>query len=123
MFGAMIKFVCATCGERLSVPDGHGGRKGVCPVCLAVNRIPLKGYAQTQPNTPVVAKLAQSSAPATPLNGGGAILPMTAVARPHQERSLPKPLKVALLVIAALAIVGAIWLALYLALRWAVPMN
>ena len=212
----MIKFVCASCGERLSVPDGHGGRKGVCPVCQAINRIPLKGYAQTQPNVPVVAKLAQipaappsppadpssewlpgptlcpadtatetvidkASAPQPPeaqiakeppsaptptepsgktpadshatsaprierviqnasgnptspalqVPGVSARLatkpglnaPSFAPARIHQERTLPKPVKIALLVISVLAIVGAIWLALYLALRWAVPVN
>src|ERR1700683_2354714 len=54
----MIKFVCASCGERLSVPEQHGGRKGVCPTCGAINRIPLKGYAETQPRAPVVARLA-----------------------------------------------------------------
>ncbi|MDB5290639.1 MAG: hypothetical protein JWL69_1880, partial [Phycisphaerales bacterium] len=43
----MIKFVCANCGERLSVPDAHGGKKGACPTCQAINRIPLKGYAET----------------------------------------------------------------------------
>lgn len=54
----MIKFVCASCGERLSVLDAHGGRKGVCPSCGAINRIPLKGYAETQPRAPIVARLA-----------------------------------------------------------------
>ncbi|MDB5305043.1 MAG: hypothetical protein JWM97_2592, partial [Phycisphaerales bacterium] len=52
----MIKFVCANCGERLSVPDAHGGKKGACPTCHAVNQIPLKGYAETQPRSPVIAR-------------------------------------------------------------------
>jgi hypothetical protein len=56
----MIKFVCTSCGERLSVPDAHGGKKGACPTCQTVNRIPLKGYAETQPKTPVVARAAAS---------------------------------------------------------------
>jgi len=58
----MIKFVCASCGERLSVPDQHGGRKGLCPICQGVNRIPLKGYAETQPNSPTIARNAPASA-------------------------------------------------------------
>lgn len=45
----MIRFVCGTCGERLSVPDAHAGRKGACPTCLAVNRIPLKGMSPGAP--------------------------------------------------------------------------
>jgi len=52
----MIKFVCASCGERLSVPDTHGGRRCVCPVCQAVSRIPLRGFAETQPDAPVIAR-------------------------------------------------------------------
>ena len=62
----MIKFVCASCEERLSVPDQHGGRKGICPSCGAINRIPLKGFAETQPNSPVIARPAGASAAPPP---------------------------------------------------------
>ncbi|HWE04754.1 MAG TPA: hypothetical protein VG326_20270 [Tepidisphaeraceae bacterium] len=50
------------------MPDQHGGRKGLCPICQGVNRIPLKGYAETQPNSPTVARTAPASAQ-TPMNG------------------------------------------------------
>ncbi|MDB5358176.1 MAG: hypothetical protein JWN24_4629 [Phycisphaerales bacterium] len=43
--------------------------------------------------------------------------------RPRKELRLPKPAKLALLILAALAFVGALYLALYFALRFAVPMN
>ena len=62
----MIKFLCVSCGERLSVPDQNAGRKGVCPTCKAINRIPLKGFPETQPNAPTIARSAgKPTSPAT----------------------------------------------------------
>jgi len=161
----MIKFVCSSCGERLSVPDLHGGRKGVCPSCHAVNRIPLKGFAETQPRTPVVARpdgglatqaretaaasttVAPSSKPPKSNRAPDARLPEPAkpdlvsdlprspapaaesflestlddspstYAPITKERRLPKKLKVALLILAALAVVAALYFALYFALQ------
>jgi hypothetical protein len=144
----MIKFVCASCGERLSVPDQHGGRKGVCPTCKAINRIPLKGSAETQPNAPVVARpdggietprleTGSSNAPAT-ARSKTAVQPApqppalevnpfaldptfddspASYAPIQVERRLPKKLKLALLILAALAVVGALYFALYFALQ------
>ena len=37
----MIRFACGTCKERLVVPDRHAGRKGKCPKCGTINRVPL----------------------------------------------------------------------------------
>src|SRR3982751_2339733 len=39
----MIRFACGTCGERLSVPEKYAGRKGACPNCGNVNRVPGGG--------------------------------------------------------------------------------
>lgn len=36
----MIRFRCATCHEKLSVPESAAGRKGKCPKCGEVNRVP-----------------------------------------------------------------------------------
>src|SRR3954467_3541868 len=36
----MIRFSCGTCGEKLSVPERYAGRKGACPNCGSVNRVP-----------------------------------------------------------------------------------
>ena len=36
----MIRFACGTCKERLVVPAHHAGRRGKCPNCGAVNRVP-----------------------------------------------------------------------------------
>src|SRR5688572_6353918 len=42
---AMIRFACGTCNERLSVPAKFAGRKGACPSCHAVNRVPAADQA------------------------------------------------------------------------------
>lgn len=161
----MIKFACAGCGERLSVPNQHGGRKAACPTCQAVNRVPLRGYAETQPNTPSVARAyvqqstslasappvelraeapapppepATDAAPASPAlllttevtpsperDAAPERVPIVTNPRARRslpnERSLPRGVKIALLVFAALAVVGALYLGLYFALRFAVP--
>ena len=75
----MIKFVCGGCGERLSVPDQHGGRKGVCPTCQTVNRIPLKGYAETASRAFEVKTPAKGAAPT----------PEGALSAPVRERMEP----------------------------------
>lgn len=36
----MIRFPCGACGEKLSVPEKYAGRKGACPNCGSVNRVP-----------------------------------------------------------------------------------
>jgi hypothetical protein len=36
----MIRFACGTCKERLVVPAHHAGRRGKCPNCGTVNRVP-----------------------------------------------------------------------------------
>lgn len=42
---AMIRFACGTCNERLSVPVKFAGRRGACPSCRAVNRVPAASEA------------------------------------------------------------------------------
>ena len=189
----MIKFVCGGCGERLSVPDQYAGRKGACPTCRFVNRIPLRGLVQTQPfvaagrdaarpaaepTSQAVDSTARGQASATappareaPVEAEATLTPLglpgSAAAeradlvlpdripdakgtrafaakaaedsprrqaaanaparrvepRARRERSLPRPLKIALLALAAAAFVGLLYLALYFALRMAVPMR
>jgi DNA-directed RNA polymerase subunit RPC12/RpoP len=165
---AMIKFVCSSCGERLSVPDQHAGRRGVCPNCHALNRIPLKGMppqtltAQNQSAQAAVAKTVEAPPPAKPAikvpadiaERSGRIegtqptsrlaMPSTSVApsRPvpapiepspfalppqsdepaemvelRKERRIPKPVKTALLIIAALVLVSALYFGLRFALN------
>src|SRR4051812_12843034 len=55
----MIRFACGTCKERLVVPVHHAGRRGKCPNCGTVNRVPRTSeFPATEPATAV--------APATP---------------------------------------------------------
>lgn len=37
----MIKFSCQKCGQRISVPDEHAGKKGKCPKCRILLLIPV----------------------------------------------------------------------------------
>jgi phage FluMu protein Com len=52
----MIRFRCASCDEKLSVPEKFGGRKGTCPNCGSVNRVPLPG-AEAAPAAPAAAPM------------------------------------------------------------------
>jgi hypothetical protein len=68
----MIRFSCGTCGEKLSVPEKYAGRKGACPNCGTVNRVP--GGPDAAPIKPVFVELPQptseqapSASPATEL--------------------------------------------------------
>jgi hypothetical protein len=36
----IIRFACSACGEKLSVPEKYAGRKGACPSCGSINRVP-----------------------------------------------------------------------------------
>ncbi len=36
----MIKFHCKNCGQKISVPDIHTGKKGKCPKCKAIIIVP-----------------------------------------------------------------------------------
>src|SRR4051812_43405908 len=36
-----IRFECSDCGKSLKVKDDHAGRKMRCPVCEAVNQVPV----------------------------------------------------------------------------------
>lgn len=144
----MIKFTCGECGERLSVPDQHAGRRGICPACKGVNRIPLKaqsdvGIQQKQQVTshapasapapaargatpwPVASASAEARAPIAPERSGpqafeffeepGEMIELKA------RRRLPQPVKLALLIVAALALVSVLYFGLLLALKAMVP--
>lgn len=56
----MVRFSCGTCGEKLSVPEKYAGRKGACPNCGSVNRVP--GGTHAAPIKPVFVDLPQPAA-------------------------------------------------------------
>ena len=62
----MIRFRCANCGEKLSVPDQYAGRKGKCPACQTPNRVPTADQAgrMTEIPFPPRAPARQEPAPA-----------------------------------------------------------
>jgi hypothetical protein len=63
----MIRFACGTCKERLVVPAHHAGRRGKCPNCGTVNRVPKASeFAGAEPGTSVPAV-----APAEATQGNG----------------------------------------------------
>jgi hypothetical protein len=45
----MIKFNCKKCGQKLSVPETHAGKKGKCPMCKNIIVVP-----EIQPIDPAV---------------------------------------------------------------------
>ena len=55
----MIRFVCEHCGRRLSVADTHAGKRGKCPHCKQVVRVPARPEAS--PQTQVEAPVAEQS--------------------------------------------------------------
>ncbi|MGE3804411.1 MAG: hypothetical protein AB7K24_07045, partial [Gemmataceae bacterium] len=40
-----IAFSCTSCGKSFRVPDDMAGKKGKCPQCQTVFRIPVEGKA------------------------------------------------------------------------------
>lgn len=70
MTATMIKFVCNGCGERLSVPERFAGRKGACPNCKAVNRVPLRGFPENK--TAASVRTPSEISSAARVNGNGA---------------------------------------------------
>jgi len=74
----MIRFACGTCKERLVVPAHHAGRRGKCPNCGTVNRVPKASeFAGAEPGTSVPAV-----APAEATQGNG---PQPAAAPPPPQ--------------------------------------
>lgn len=47
----MIKFCCKNCGQKISVPEIHAGKKGRCPKCKNIVIIPK--YKTTEPEVPI----------------------------------------------------------------------
>lgn len=70
MTATMIKFLCNGCQERLSVPERFAGRKGACPNCKTINRVPLRGFPENQ--TAATARPASESSAVVRANGNGA---------------------------------------------------
>jgi hypothetical protein len=63
----MIRFTCASCGERLSVPEQYAGRKGVCPNCRNINRVPATSTPEpSDPPPPTAPAPAAPQRKATP---------------------------------------------------------
>jgi hypothetical protein len=58
---AMIRFACGSCHEKLSVAEKYAGRKGTCPNCGNINRVPLPG--STEDVAPVAKPQHQSITP------------------------------------------------------------
>lgn len=73
----MIRFSCATCGEKLSAPDGAAGKRGKCNKCGASNTVP-QAVAEPSP---------RPASQATP----PLIKPERAVARPAPLRPQVMP--------------------------------
>jgi hypothetical protein len=76
----MIRFVCQ-CGKHISTPDGNAGRRGKCPQCGAVIRIPQPPQSDVgrSPDPPVLSTAALSSVPPPHI-----LPPMPVVAPPPQ---------------------------------------
>ncbi len=66
----MIKFLCNGCQERLSVPERFAGRKGACPNCKTINRVPLRGFPENQ--TAATVRAASETSAVAKANGNGA---------------------------------------------------
>src|SRR5438067_831053 len=119
----MIKFVCATCGERLSVPDRLAGRQSACPSCNAVNHIPLKGFPTSQPApTP---RPAGASRPLVAPPAPRTVEPMRPALRPARRAAAREGSgrrKMFLLIVSATAFAGLIWLFFYLICRLLLPL-
>lgn len=65
----MIKFHCKNCGQKISVPDIHAGKKGKCPKCkilLVVPKIKSVSSANYQKDV-ATSKQVNSSPPVTDL--------------------------------------------------------
>lgn len=50
----MIKFHCSNCGKKISTPDNYAGKRGKCPQCGQVVRVPSAQEEPVQDNQPVI---------------------------------------------------------------------
>jgi hypothetical protein len=88
----MIRFACGTCKERLVVPAHHAGRRGKCPNCGTVNRVPATSEF-AGPMTAIAPAAGAAPAPVRPLELGGGLQQ-----RQHQPEALiraPEPAAIA----------------------------
>jgi hypothetical protein len=86
----MIRFACDTCKEKLVVPDLHAGRRGKCPNCGALNRVPMHDAPGPAAAGPARAPRA-TRGPALPQSGTGGGSPTSPEFRPgFIERLLNK---------------------------------
>lgn len=91
---AMIRFACGTCNERLSVPVKFAGRRGACPSCRAVNRVPAASEATevaAQPGRVERVGAARSSSAAAPGGFGVSIGTTVLERRDHSNDATPEP--------------------------------
>ena len=61
----MIRFRCPECRERVRVSDSFAGKKGRCPFCHNIYRIPT----ESEPETAGVADLAAALSGRLPVDG------------------------------------------------------
>ncbi len=87
----MIAFACAHCGKALSVKDELAGKKGKCPHCAGVVRVPRSPEADLAAAPPLsVGDL--RTLPPVPVGGGEAPLPVLADnLRPGTKTVFPFP--------------------------------
>ncbi len=61
----MIKFSCKNCGQNISVPDVHAGKKGKCPKCKTIVIVPQVKSAADEHKNLVSGKQLDSSSSAS----------------------------------------------------------
>lgn len=87
---SMIRFRCATCHEKLSVPESAAGRKGKCPNCGATNRVPSLIEAARPAEIPFPPRSKTRPEPAPPASSAAAQPPVAWPAAPPQP-VMPQP--------------------------------
>lgn len=63
--GPVVRFACGTCKDRLVVPARHAGRRGKCPNCGTINRVPRESEFDGPAGAAVASNPATTPAPLT----------------------------------------------------------
>lgn len=91
----MIRFTCGTCNERLSVPGKFAGRRGACPTCGAVNRVPAASEAPSVAAAPGrFERVASASSSTSALHTGGGAAVAEGRGHGHAHRTEPPAARV-----------------------------
>lgn len=108
----MIRFVCKACSEKLAVPARFAGRRGRCPACGAVNRVP----DVNEIHGPAAKPAMRAPTPVSPTALTKILPPEDWVQFfPDEDAAGLRPTTKVLLAIGFLAIlIGAIWMLAYL---------